>query len=156
MGRSDTDTKPLSRSQRRRRDDIVQAAVKIFDRDGFEAAKMEDIAREAEVAKGTLYLYFDTKNDLLEAVIFMAIMPTLQQMGQAAAESTGTARELLSQQMLIAAKRMASQLASFVRKSRTLIRSSSSGPMSTQPFGAFCSTICKSSISRRWSRTIWN
>lgn len=108
MGPADTDTKPLSRSQRRRRDDIIEAALKIFDRDGFEAAKMEDIAREAEVAKGTLYLYFDTKNDLLEAVILTAIMPTLQKMGQVAAESTGTAHALLSQQMLIAAKRMAS------------------------------------------------
>ncbi|MDW3182733.1 TetR/AcrR family transcriptional regulator [Roseobacter sp.] len=116
MGLADTETKPLSRSQRRRREDIVQAALQIFDRDGFEAAKMEDIAREAEVAKGTLYLYFDTKNALLEAVILTAIMPTLQKMEQVAAESTGTARELLSQQLLIAAKRMASpEMASLLR-----------------------------------------
>ena len=116
MDRADLETKPLSRSQRRRRDDIVQAARKIFDRDGFEAAKMEDIAREAEVAKGTLYLYFDTKADLLEAVILTAIMPTLQKMGQAAVESTGSARDLLSQQMQIAAKRMASpEMASLLR-----------------------------------------
>lgn len=116
LGPADSDTKPLSRSQRRRRDDIIQAALKIFDRDGFEAAKMEDIAREAEVAKGTLYLYFDTKSALLEAVILTAIMPTLQKMGQVAAESTGTARELLSQQMHIAAKRMASpEMASLLR-----------------------------------------
>ena len=116
MGPADIETKPLSRSQRRRRDDILQAALEIFDRDGFEAAKMEDIAREAEVAKGTLYLYFDTKNALLEAVILTAIMPTLQKMGQVAAESTGTARDLLSQQLLIAAKRMASpEMASLLR-----------------------------------------
>lgn len=116
MSPADTETKLLSRSQRRRRDDIVQAALQIFDRDGFEAAKMEDIAREAEVAKGTLYLYFDTKNALLEAVILTAIMPTLQKMGQVAEESTGTARELLSQQMHIAAKRMASpEMASLLR-----------------------------------------
>ncbi len=77
---------------------------------------MEDIAREAEVAKGTLYLYFDTKNALLEAVILTAIMPTLQKMGQVAEESEGSARELLSQQMLIAAKRMASpEMASLLR-----------------------------------------
>lgn len=116
MGPADTETKPLSRSQRRRRDDIIQAALQIFDRDGFEAAKMEDIAREAEIAKGTLYLYFETKNALLEAVILTAIMPTLQKMGQVAADSTGSARELLSQQMHIAAKRMASpEMASLLR-----------------------------------------
>ena len=110
------ETKPLSRSQRRRRDDIVQAALEIFDRDGFEAAKMEDIARQAEVAKGTLYLYFDTKNDLLEAVILTALMPTLEKMGQIASESTGSARGLLSKQMHIAARRMASpEMASLLR-----------------------------------------
>lgn len=116
MSPTDTDTKPLSRSQRRRRDDIIQAALQIFDRDGFEAAKMEDIASEAEVAKGTLYLYFKTKSTLLEAVILTAIMPTLQEMGQVAAESTGTAQDLLSHQLLIAAKRMASpEMASLLR-----------------------------------------
>ena len=77
---------------------------------------MEDIARQAEVAKGTLYLYFNTKSELLEAVILTAIMPTLQEMGKAAEETTGSACELLSHQMLIAAKRMASpEMASLLR-----------------------------------------
>ena len=98
----------LSRSQRRRRDDIIQAALKIFDRDGFEAAKMADIAEEAEVAKGTLYLYFDTKVDLLEGVVAHAIMPTLQQIGSVAEANSGTARERLAQQVRLAALRMAS------------------------------------------------
>ncbi|MGX9355122.1 TetR/AcrR family transcriptional regulator [Roseobacteraceae bacterium S113] len=94
----------------------MQAALEIFDRDGFEAAKMEDIARQAEVAKGTLYLYFDTKNALLEAVILTAILPTLQEMGQIAEDISGSARELLSEQMRIAARRMASpEMASLLR-----------------------------------------
>ena len=101
-------TKELSRSQKRRRDDIVEAALKIFDRDGFEAAKMVDIAKEADVAKGTLYLYFDTKAALLEGVIATAIMPTLQQIGDVAQNHDGTAKELLREQMRIAATRMAS------------------------------------------------
>jgi len=76
--------KKLSRSQRRRRDDIVQAAMKVFERDGYEAAKMVDIAKEAEVAKGTLYLYFETKAALLEGVIQSVILPALEQIGEAA------------------------------------------------------------------------
>jgi len=100
----------------RRREDIVKAALKIFDRDGFEAAKMVDIAREADVAKGTLYLYFDTKIDLLEAVILTEIMPTLQKMGEVAQSATGSAKDLLAQQLRIAARRMASQeMASLLR-----------------------------------------
>ncbi|WP_299861328.1 TetR/AcrR family transcriptional regulator [uncultured Hoeflea sp.] len=110
------ETETLSRSQKRRRDDIVQAALKIFDRDGFEAAKMTDIAREAEVAKGTLYLYFDTKIELLEAVILTEIMPTLQKMGEVAQSKTGSATDLLARQMRIAARRMASnEMASLLR-----------------------------------------
>ena len=103
-----SNTKELSRSQKRRRDDIVKAALKIFDRDGVEAAKMVDIAKEADVAKGTLYLYFDTKAALLEGVITSAIMPTLQQIGDVAQNHDGTAKELLREQMRIAAARMAS------------------------------------------------
>jgi len=76
--------KELSRSQRRRRDDIVQAAMKVFERDGYETAKMVDIAKEAEVAKGTLYLYFETKAALLEGVIKSVILPALEQIGEAA------------------------------------------------------------------------
>ena len=75
---------------------------------GFEAVKMADVAEEAEVAKGTLYLYFETKSALLEGVVETAIIPTLQQIGEAAQSNSGSARDLLVQQMQIAAARMAS------------------------------------------------
>ena len=93
----------------RRREGIVQAALTIFDRDGFKAAKMVDIAREAQVAKGTLYIYFDTKVDRLEAVILIEVMPTLQKMGEVAQSCTGSARNLLAQQLRFATRRMVSQ-----------------------------------------------
>mgnify|MGYP001800603513 CR=1 FL=1 len=116
MGLVRQDKKTLSRSQMRRREDIVKAALKIFASDGYESAKMVDIAGEAEVAKGTLYLYFDTKIDLLEAVILTEIMPTLQKMGEVAQSRTGSAKDLLSQQLRIAGRRMASQeMASLLR-----------------------------------------
>ena len=101
-------SKDLSRSQLRRREDILDAALKVFDRDGFEAAKMADIATEADVAKGTLYLYFETKMALLEGVVATAILPTLQQIGDAAQSQEGTAKDRLSHQVRIAARRMAS------------------------------------------------
>lgn len=98
----------LSRSQRRRRDDIIQAALKIFDRDGFDAARMADIASEAEVAKGTLYLYFDTKFALLEGVISSAVIPSLQQVSDTLDTYQGSARDLLAEQIRIIARRQAS------------------------------------------------
>jgi len=108
MAKNRKETKDLSRSQKRRQDDIIQAALKVFDRDGFDAAKMSDIAKEADVAKGTLYIYFDTKVDLLEGVVATEIIPTLQQIGAAGQSHTGTAKERLAQQVRIATKRMAS------------------------------------------------
>ncbi|MBN1104150.1 MAG: TetR/AcrR family transcriptional regulator [Deltaproteobacteria bacterium] len=44
---------------------IIQAATKIFAKKGFFHAKVSDIAREAQVADGTIYLYFENKDDIL-------------------------------------------------------------------------------------------
>lgn len=48
-----------------KRDRILEAARKVCARAGFEAARMEEIAAEARVSKGTLYRYFESKEDLL-------------------------------------------------------------------------------------------
>ena len=54
---------------RRRSDDkrrrILQAAVKVFARKGYFAAKVSEIAKKADVADGTIYLYFRNKEDIL-------------------------------------------------------------------------------------------
>lgn len=44
---------------------IIQAATKIFSRKGFYQAKISEIAREAQVADGTIYIYFENKDDIL-------------------------------------------------------------------------------------------
>jgi len=48
-----------------KRDRILRAAVKVFSRKGFFNSKVSEIARAAEVADGTIYLYFRNKDDLL-------------------------------------------------------------------------------------------
>src|SRR5512138_2287930 len=48
-----------------KRDRILSAAERIFARHGFFAAKVSDVAKEAGVADGTIYLYFKSKDDLL-------------------------------------------------------------------------------------------
>ena len=45
---------------------IIQAAASIFSRDGLEKARVEDIARRAGIGKGTVYLYFSSKEEILE------------------------------------------------------------------------------------------
>src|SRR5512134_1508286 len=48
-----------------KRERILDAAERIFARDGFFAAKVADVAKDAGVADGTIYLYFKSKDDLL-------------------------------------------------------------------------------------------
>lgn len=52
-----------------KRRDILEAAEQVFTANGFTAAKMDDIAELAGVAKGTLYLYFDSKQDLFVSLL---------------------------------------------------------------------------------------
>ncbi|MEW9123188.1 MAG: TetR/AcrR family transcriptional regulator [Thermotaleaceae bacterium] len=49
-----------------RRMDILQAALHIFSKKGYHNAKIEDIAMEAGIAKGTIYQYFSSKQDLFQ------------------------------------------------------------------------------------------
>ncbi len=48
---------------------ILSAARAVFVKHGFERARMAEIAKRAGVAEGTIYIYYKTKNDLLQAVV---------------------------------------------------------------------------------------
>ncbi|MCG6912252.1 MAG: TetR/AcrR family transcriptional regulator [Deltaproteobacteria bacterium] len=52
------------RERERRRQQIIVAAKRVFSDKGFSKATMEDIANEAELSPGTLYLYFKNKDEL--------------------------------------------------------------------------------------------
>ena len=52
-----------------KRRQILDGARRVFLADGFDGASMNDIARVAGVSKGTLYVYFDSKEALFEALI---------------------------------------------------------------------------------------
>jgi TetR/AcrR family fatty acid metabolism transcriptional regulator len=54
---------PRGGSDKRKR--ILQAAVRVFAKNGFYATRVSDIAKTAGVADGTIYLYFDSKDELL-------------------------------------------------------------------------------------------
>jgi AcrR family transcriptional regulator len=56
-----------------RRSEILAAATKVFGNKGFEATRMDDIAKAAHLAKGTLYLYFQSREALYEATVRHAL-----------------------------------------------------------------------------------
>jgi AcrR family transcriptional regulator len=55
-------------ARRARPGEVVDAAIEVFAEKGFSAAKLDDIARRAGISKPTLYLYFDTKEEIFRAV----------------------------------------------------------------------------------------
>jgi AcrR family transcriptional regulator len=52
------------RERERRRQQIIVAAKRVFSAKGFNKATMEDIAKEAELSPGTIYIYFKNKDEL--------------------------------------------------------------------------------------------
>lgn len=73
MRRANTDAaKDLRRNQ------FLEAGLQEFFERGFSLAKMENIARRAGVSKGTLYLYFDSKQDLFMAIVSSVAVPRVE------------------------------------------------------------------------------
>ena len=82
------------REKQQRREEIVLAAEKVFFSKGFDLSTMDDIAEEAELSKGTLYLYFKNKEDLHMAVARRSIH-LLRTITLKAASGEGNALEKL-------------------------------------------------------------
>lgn len=57
-------TERREREKERRRNEILDAAEKVFFSEGLDNATMDDVAAEAELSKGTLYIYFKSKREL--------------------------------------------------------------------------------------------
>jgi len=75
--------------------EIIEAAMMVFAEKGFAAAKLDDIARQAGVSKGALYLYFETKEDIFRAVVAQAITPNMQAIRAMIAAHPGPLPDLL-------------------------------------------------------------
>lgn len=91
------------RWQRRKADrpaEILSAALEVFDERGFRAARLDEIAARAGVSKGTIYLYYSNKEDLLIQVVRETLEPFLDEAEHTIAGYDGRASGLLT--MLVA------------------------------------------------------
>ncbi|WP_337003289.1 MULTISPECIES: TetR/AcrR family transcriptional regulator [unclassified Microbacterium] len=61
--------RPTAHERTQRRDDILDAAVRLFVRDGFERVTLDDIVVEAHVTKRTIYSYIGDRNEIFLAAI---------------------------------------------------------------------------------------
>jgi AcrR family transcriptional regulator len=78
-----------------RAEEILSAAIEVFGDVGFARAKLDDVATKAGVSKGTLYLYFDSKEELFRRLVQERIVPCFAVAEQYVRESQGSAREML-------------------------------------------------------------
>jgi AcrR family transcriptional regulator len=86
---------PRRRRKEARPSELTAAALELFVDKGFAATRLDDVAAHAGVSKGTLYLYFDSKEALFKAVIEEGIVPTMAAAEQRVAEYSGSAQALL-------------------------------------------------------------
>lgn len=95
---------PAARAERRRA--ILDAALAEFAAHGFAVTRLDDVARRAGVAKGTLYLYFSDKEALFRALVEENISSVLLDADTLVSRFPGTTRDLLERLMALMADRV--------------------------------------------------
>jgi AcrR family transcriptional regulator len=94
-----TDQAPKPRWERRkeaRPAELLAAALELFVERGFAGTRLDDVAARAGVSKGTLYLYFQNKEDLFKAVVRENIVRNLAEMRETMASFKGSYGELIA------------------------------------------------------------
>jgi len=78
-----------------RPEELIAAAVALFGEQGFSATNLKDVAKRAGVSKGTVYLYFKSKEDLLAAAVRTSVVPIVDGADELEVSSEGSAADLL-------------------------------------------------------------
>lgn len=90
------DSKPRwERRKDARPQELIAAALDLFVERGFASTRLEDVAKRAGVSKGTLYLYFENKEELFKAVVLDKIVHVIGQAEDSIAGSEETSGALL-------------------------------------------------------------
>jgi len=88
----------IKRWQRRkdaRPPEILDAALAVFAQKGFAATRLDDVAAKAGITKGTIYLYFDSKQALFEALARQSVGAQIDQVTAQLAGFSGSTSDLL-------------------------------------------------------------
>ena len=95
---------PPSHKRERRKEarpgELLEAALDLFVEKGYAATRVEEVAARAGVSKGTLFLYFPSKEDLFKAVVRENVVATVAQGAAEVAQFQGSSSELLEWMML--------------------------------------------------------
>jgi AcrR family transcriptional regulator len=102
MNRSADQKGPRWRRRKEERPaEIIAAALETFAERGFAATRLDDIAERAGVTRGTLYLYFPSKEDLFKAMVRQAIVPVIARGEEMLGQSQESSAALLTKILLM-------------------------------------------------------
>ena len=93
-------TPKRERRKQHRPGELLEAALDLFVEKGFAATKSEEVAAKAGVSKGTLFLYFPSKEELFKAVVRENVVKTVKEGALEVANFKGSCAELLKTLML--------------------------------------------------------
>jgi len=94
-----SDNEPKPRWERRkdaRPVELLAAALQLFADKGYAGTRLEDVAAQAGVSKGTLYLYFENKEELFKAVVRENVVALISRSAGEVSHYTGSSAELLA------------------------------------------------------------
>jgi AcrR family transcriptional regulator len=93
-----TPKEPAHRQRRKetRPQELLDAALTLFVEKGFAATRAEEVAHHAGVSKGTLYLYYPSKEELFKAVVRQNLSNLIAEGLEALAQHEGSSSELLA------------------------------------------------------------
>ena len=90
------DSGPRQRRKEARPQELLDAALTLFVEKGFAASRAEEVAQRAGVSKGTLYLYYSSKEELFKAVVRQKLSSLIAEGEEAASSFGGSSSELLA------------------------------------------------------------
>ena len=99
--------------------ELLDAALDLFVERGFAATRSEDVAARAGVSKGTLYLYYPSKEELLKAVIRHNVVNQIAEGSEIVRQFEGNSAELLAMVLLLWWERIGETRASGIIKLMT-------------------------------------
>ena len=105
--------------------EIIAAALETFAERGFAATRLDDIATRAGVTRGTLYLYFPSKEELFKAVVRQSIVPIIARGEEMVAQSQEPSSALLANVLLMMPRAVAGKATRsgkrYLRRQRSII-----------------------------------
>jgi AcrR family transcriptional regulator len=115
MGQALKKIRNVRRKDERPRE-ILEAALDAFAINGYAGTRLDDVAERAGICKGTIYLYFSSKEELFHEVVRFWILPQLERIEEVRKKPGVSAREILLEQLTIIYRNLVSTEARSIPK----------------------------------------